>query len=406
MVSSPAHNPESRPESRPQSRCRLAPVSAAALAALALLALAQPAAGQRAKRVAVVVLDAVAKGPVHETVPVYGRLVSRRTGPVAARVRGAVAEIKVEVGDRVAVGALLARLVGETLDAERALKAAELEEYRARVKTADAQLALARQSLRRIERLRRSAAFSHARFEDKRREVERFRSAAAEVRAKVKQAKAELRMADIALSYTEIRAPYAGVVSKRHTEIGAFLNVGQPVVTLIDDTALEVEAEVPAVRIAGLSAGATVPAAFEDGTGFTAIVRAIVPEENALARTRTVRFAPRFAPRGVGRAVGGAVGGTAAPAVNQSVLLNIPVGAPRTIVSVHKDAVIRRQGGTIVFTVIDGKAALRPVRLGIAIAARFEVLEGLAPGELVVIRGNERLRQGQKVRPRAKSGAS
>lgn len=100
------------------------------------------------------------------------------------------------------------------------------------------------------------------------------------------------------------------------------------------------------------------------------------------------------------------MGGTAAPAVNQSVLLNIPVGAPRTIVSVHKDAVIRRQGGTIVFTVIDGKAALRPVRLGIAIAARFEVLEGLAPGELVVIRGNERLRQGQKVRPRAKSGAS
>jgi len=48
--------------------------------------------------------------------------------------------------------------------------------------------------------------------------------------------------------------------------------------------------------------------------------------------------------------------------LNQSVLLNIPVGAPRTIVSVHKDAVIRRQGGTIVFTVIDGKAALKMFR--------------------------------------------
>lgn len=386
MVSSRAHNPEF------WRRGTL--LLAAALSVFAAFALTQPAAGQRAKRVAVVVLDAVVKGPVRETVPVYGRLVSRRTGVVAARVGGAVAEIKVEVGDRVATGALLARLVGETLEAQRALKAAEIEEYRARVKTAETQVALARQELRRIERLRRSAAFSSARFEDKRRDVERSRSAAAEVRAKVKQAKAELRMADIALSYTEIRAPYAGVVSKRHTEIGAFLSVGQSVVTLIDDTALEVEAEVPAVRVTGLRTGATVPAKFENGAGFTVIVRAIVPEENALARTRTVRFTPRF------------TDGAIAPAVNQSVLLNIPIGVARTIVSVHKDAVIRRQGQTMVFSVTDGKAELRPVRLGVAIAARFEVLSGLAAGEMVVVRGNERLRQGQKVRPRTKSGAS
>jgi len=367
------------------------------LAAATALAIAPPAAAQRGGQVAVVFLDAVTKGPVSETVPVYGRLVSRRAGPVAARVGGAVAEIKVEVGDRVKVGAILARLVGATLKAKRALKAAELEEFRARVKTARAQVALAGQALRRLERLRQSAAFSNARFEDKRAEVERYRSATREVRAKVKQAQAELEMADIALSYTEIRAPYDGVVSKRHTGVGAFLGVGQSVVTLIDDAAMEIEAEIPAVLIAGLRPGSLVPGKFEDGARFSAIVRAVVPEENALARTRTVRFAPRFGDR---------TAGTDTPAVNQSVLLDVPIGAPRTIVSVHKDAIIRRQGQTVVFAVVKGKAELRPVRIGVAIAARFEVLNGLSPGEKVVIRGNERLRPGQEVRPQARSGAS
>lgn len=344
--------------------------------------------GRRGGRPTFVTLDPVVRGPVVETVPIYGRLVSRQMGVVAARVRGAVAEIRSRVGDRVKAGDPLAVLLSDTLRAERKLKAAELTEYQARVKSAQAQLALSRQELKRLQRLRRSAAFSQARYEDKRQDVARSRSVLAEARAKVEQARAELQMADISLNNSVIRAPFAGVVSQRHTDLGAYLNVGDRVVTLINDRALEVEAEVPSARLKGLKKGTAIRVEFEDKTPFEVSVRAVVPMENPLARTRTVRFSTDLGTNG------------SRVAVNQSVRLLIPVGAPRTVISVHKDAVLQRGGRTVVYVLTDGKATLRPVRLGEAVGGRFEVLDGLKPGDKVVIRGNERLRPGQKVRVR------
>ena len=59
----------------------------------------------------------------------------------------------------------------------------------------------------------------------------------------------------------------------------------------------------------------------------------------------------------------------------------------------------------LVFVARDGKAERRPVRLGRASGARFEVLDGLAAGDLAIVRGNERLRPGQPVLvPGAKAG--
>jgi multidrug efflux pump subunit AcrA (membrane-fusion protein) len=85
-------------------------------------------------------------------------------------------------------------------------------------------------------------------------------------------------------------------------------------------------------------------------------------------------------------------------ATNQSVVLAIPAGQAREVVSVHKDAVINRKGKNIVFIVEDGAANIRPVKLGEAIGPRFVVLGGLKAGDTIVVRGNERLRPGQKVK--------
>jgi multidrug efflux pump subunit AcrA (membrane-fusion protein) len=51
----------------------------------------------------------------------------------------------------------------------------------------------------------------------------------------------------------------------------------------------------------------------------------------------------------------------------------------------------------VVYLAEDHSAALRPVQLGEAVGGRFEVLGGLRPGDLVVVRGNERLRPGQAI---------
>jgi hypothetical protein len=84
-------------------------------------------------------------------------------------------------------------------------------------------------------------------------------------------------------------------------------------------------------------------------------------------------------------------------AVNESVLLQVPAGPYREVVTVHKDALITRQGQTFVYIAADGKANIRPVEIGTAVGGRFEIISGVASGELAVIRGNERLRPGQDV---------
>ncbi|MDA0998505.1 MAG: efflux RND transporter periplasmic adaptor subunit, partial [Proteobacteria bacterium] len=84
-------------------------------------------------------------------------------------------------------------------------------------------------------------------------------------------------------------------------------------------------------------------------------------------------------------------------AANQSVTVSIPAGAARDILTVHKDAVLNRQGATFVIVNVDGKASFRPVDLGESMGGRFEVKRGLVAGDEVVVRGNERLRPDQPI---------
>jgi RND family efflux transporter MFP subunit len=351
-------------------------------AALALFAAAAPV---RAQQAVPVVVDRVVAEAAHQNVPVIGRFIARQSGPVAARISGPVAEYKVEVGDRVAKGDVLAVLVKDSLKWERELRAAELNRYQAAVKSAGETLKLRQQELNRLEGLRKSAAFSQARLDDKRQEVAVANSQLAVARGQLESAKASLQLAEINLAYADITAPYDGVVSRRHTESGAFVNLGDPLVTLINDTALEIEADVPARNVGGLVPGVAVPAEMGAGLKFNAAVRAVVPDENPQTRTRTARFLPQDLPPDAGIAA------------NQSVTLKVPASRAGTVVTVHKDAVLNRLGKTVVFLHQDGKALVRPVRLGDAVGSRLIVEGGLAAGDLVVVRGNERLRPGQEI---------
>ncbi len=359
-------------------------LAAVILGALALSLPAAPAPAQQAP--AVVGVDAVLREPLRQTLPVIGRLVSNQKTVVAARIKGPVAAIKVQVGDRLKAGDVIAELVSDSLVWEREVRAAQVAEGRARLAESRSALKLAVQELRRLENLRKSAAFSKARRDDKRQEVARAESMVNVFTATLKQANAVLKLAEIALGYATIRAPFPGVVTARHVGAGGYMDVGAAVVTMVNDGALEIEADVPAARIAGLTPGTMVDVTVAEVGRYRATVRAVVPEENPLTRTRLVRFTPQFDDTAT------------ALAANQSVTLDLPVGRPRDVVTVHKDAVLHRKGKTLVFVFEDGKAQIRPVRLGGAVGGRFEVLKGLETGDLVVVRGNERLLPGQEVR--------
>lgn len=356
-----------------------------------VLAVAGPGLSAHAQPAALVATDPVIVEPMRQTQPVIGRLVARESATIAARVAGAVSNVEVEVGDHVAEGDMLVIMDLERFEAEVALVEAEVGEIEARAAAARAGEMIARQDLERQEGLRESAAFSQGRYDDAVQEVLRMESLAAEAEARLRRTLVAFDLARLDLEYGTIRAPFSGVVSERYTETGEYLTVGAPVVTVVNDTNLEIEVAVPFDRLGGLEPGIEVDVRLaergdDDADLLPAVVRAVVPVEDPLTRTRRVRMTPSFDEH------------DEALAANQSVTAMIPTGAARDVLTVHKDAVVNGPAGSMVFVVVEGTAQPRPIAIGVSVGERFEVVNGLAEGDEVVVRGNERLAPGQAVR--------
>jgi RND family efflux transporter MFP subunit len=156
---------------------------------------------------------------------------------------------------------------------------------------------------------------------------------------------------------------------------------------LLDTESFEIEASVPSKYISVLEPGLAVDATTETGLSLALEVRVLLPVENQSTRTRPVRFSSEQLARMERLAIG------------QSITVQIPISDPREVLSVPKDALVQARGGWTVFVAEDGKAQARPVQIGVALGDRFEVLSGLNEGDVVVTRGNERLRPGQDIAP-------
>ena len=339
-----------------------------------------------AQNTAPVGVDTVLAEPLSQTVPVAGRFVARQAGAVAARTEGAITEMTVQIGDHVTAGDVLAVFDVDRLSWRRDLARATAREMEGRLAAANSELSKKKAELTRLEGIRSSAAFNQARYDNAIQDVAIAEGTVAAAAAVLARERAALKLAEDDLRHGRLKAPYNGVVSRRHTEAGAYVRVGDPVVSLVNQDDLEIEADVPYNRIPGLAPGTMVSVNLADGSEHQAIVRALGAEENPLTRTRLVRFTP--VPNG----------GEIANAVGESLAVWLPLGAPRQVVSVHKDAILKRQGLSLVYVVTaENIAQIRPVELGEAVGPRFVVLDGLAPGEQVVVRGNERLRPGQEV---------
>jgi RND family efflux transporter MFP subunit len=271
------------------------------------------------------------------------------------------------------------------MELRRDLLQAEVVEARALQEAAEAELSLRRQELLRLDNLQESAAFSQARYDDQLQEVAMSSARVAVSNAAVLRAEANLALAQNDMSDAIIRAPYDGVIVLRHTEVGSYVTIGSAIVEMVNDEQIEIEADVPHDQIGGLKPGVTVTVEYGDFEVGEAKVRAVGVAENAQARTRPVRFT-----LGWDVAAGSLADG-------QTVVVEIPVNAQHEAVTVHKDAINRVAGQAQVFVVVDGTAQPRNVVLGDAVGVRFVVLDGLSPGDLVVVRGNERLYPGQAV---------
>jgi RND family efflux transporter MFP subunit len=338
-----------------------------------------PAVAQEGPPPALVVTAPVVAESITETVELPGTVRPIRDSLVASEVAGRVASRAVENGDRVSKGQVLIRL-----DATRLLK--DLDRVRAELDDVEAQLELALIQERRALDLYDQEILSQGEMDEA---VARRQSL--EGRASATEARIASIEDDIAR--TRIRAPFAGVVTEVHTEVGEWIETGGRVIRLADLGTVEIRLEVPESYYVRLTVGTVAPAVVDalpdlplDGTIF-----AVVPHADRDARTFpvVVRAANPDGRVGAGMLV--------------RVTLTLTGGEEALLIP--KDAVLRQAQHEIVFVAEGETVRAVTVRTGRAMGSRVEVEGDLAAGDSVVVRGNERLSPGQRIAVGSADGA-
>lgn len=272
---------------------------------------------------------------------------------LAAKVMGAITELPVTLGQRVAAGDLLVRIAAG--------------EITARVAQAQAQFNVARRDLERERDLLGKGA-----------------STADMVRGledRFALTQAMVREAEVMLGYAEIRAPFAGVVARRLANAGDLASPGFPLLELEGTADFQVEASLPDTLAAGLRPGAVltveVPAA---GLGFPAPLAEISSAADPQARSVLAKLT---VPAGTAVRSG------------QFVRVQVP-GAPVRRLLVPATALSQLGQMERVFVVGEGnRAVLRLVKSGAVREGRVEILAGLDAGERLVAHPPAGLRDGQ-----------
>ena len=122
-----------------------------------------------------------------------------------------------------------------------------------------------------------------------------------------------------------------------------------------------------------------------NGKILKSLFRSIVPKENPNTRTVIVRFKPLFNQK------------KSNLLINQNMNLKIFLKSKKQIKTIVKDALLIKNGNTVVYVIEGNIAKLKPVKTGISYQDSIEVIDGLEEGEKIVTRGNERLIPNQKV---------
>ena len=314
---------------------------------------------------------------VTEELRLTGTLTAERSARLSPRVDGLVERIRVDSGDRVKRGAPL-------LELDAAVARLALE--RARAGAVEAQ-ARHDEALRLAEEARRLVEERHlSRTELARREADAKLSAAALSAAKA----AEREEAELVRRHV-LPAPFDDAVERcRMTDVGEWVTRGTPVMELVATDRIRLDVQAPQERFAAIrdEAEVEVLADTRGGEPLAGRIVARVPVSDPTARTFLVRILVEDA------------GSRLLPGMSATAIIPLP-GAEAALL-VPRDALLRYPDGTHSVFVIreaDGRATAeeRRVKLGRG-GAQVEILEGIAPGDQVVVRGNESLRNGQAVR--------
>ena len=282
-----------------------------------------------------------------------GRVEAVQQATVSAQTSGRIAELPFDVNDYVAAGDIVMRFTDTEQRAALASANAALEEARAR-------LAEASQEFERFSRMIENNSISKSQFDQSRAN----RDAA---QARLRAAQSGVATAQEQLEYTVVRAPYAGIVSRRHVELGELVSPGQPLISGLSLQQLRVNVDVPqsmfhAVRTIGKAY------AYVDGERIEAESLTFFPVADEMANTFRVRV--------------NLPDGAATLYPGMFIKVGFVVGETKRLL-VPASAVVRRSELSAVYVTDGATISLRQVRLGRRIDESIEILAGLEEGEVV-----------------------
>jgi membrane fusion protein, multidrug efflux system len=370
-------------------------IVAVALAALSLLPgcsqgdAKQKEAGKDGKATPAAVVVAAMEVAARE-VPVAFEAVGRAEGSrevqVRARVNGIIERQMYSEGDAVKEGAPLFRIEREPFEIE-------LQQARGVLAQEESRQALALQELERLKGLADRRAISQ-------READQAASAAQQSAALIQIAKARVRQAELNLSYTSVNAPIGGLTGRAMQSIGSLVSPTAESAVLTNITRADPlwirfslsESEFARLRSYEASGKTSIQVRVEaaDGTQYPTPGKVNFSGSTVDATTGTVQMRAEVPNAKLALLPG------------QYLRVRVIAGAQQAIV-VPQTAVAQNQAGRFVWVAVDGKAAQRQIRAGDWLGGDWVVLEGLKPGDTVILDNLARLRPGAPVQVK-KSG--
>ena len=321
----------------------------------------------RSVKVVTVGVDAL-NPQVSYSAEVRARIESR----LGFRVAGKIVSRRVEVGQHVQAGQLLAEIDGK--DYRHSQEGAQ-----AQWRSAQTQWELADADYRRYKALREQSFISDA-------ELERRESTLKAARALMDQARAQLLVQDNQTDYTRLVADQSGVVTAVEAEVGQVVSAGMPVIRLAQDGARDAVYAMPEDQVSRVKTGQTLRVqAWGDGPTWQGTVREIAASADPLTRTFTVKLALPV---------------SAQPPLGSTATVQM-AQAPTSLTGIRlPTTALRQEGQGSAVWVLDSQAmtvALQPVQLGPVVGSDVVIASGLQSGQQVVVTGVHVLTPGQKV---------
>jgi RND family efflux transporter MFP subunit len=360
---------------------------------------------QQPRVVAVATASVVTSYPSQQFVVLNatGYVVAQRKAAIASKATGRLEWLGVAEGSRVKAGEVIARLDNRDVVAQADSAIANVRAARAGLDQAQAEERDAAQALRRAEDLVAKGFVAQASVDTAKARYDRAAAGVANARAGIGAAEANARNAQVAVDYTLIRAPFDGVILSKSANVGDMVTPFSSaadskgaVVTMADMSTLEVEADVSESSLSKVKVDQPAEITLDalPDTRFKGKISRMVPTvDRAKATVMTkVRFDaidPRILPE--------------MSAKVSFLSREVSPEQQRPLLAVNPDALVKRDGTSVVFVLRDGARAIAvPVRAGERLGELVAITGELRSGEKVVVNPPPDLASGTLTKPAPK----